>query len=198
MKWSCVFTKLVIALFVLTLFNSCAIHMQFPFICFQKECVQDQWNFHRIKNNVKIFEKKTIAKIHKKKHKPIPHASRLSQTDNAIERVDTTYYIVRISTEKYVKEEFINVYTVDNKTFAKIKVCSSVKNENIDKETKLTKFQIDTLANFRQMIVDKNIRYNQITPTENSGTYKIISKKDTLIFESKNIYGLLEALKTYK
>jgi len=61
--------QLIIVLLALILFTSCAIHKEFPFICFNRGCVKDQWNIPKLRHNVKIFRKQTVAKIYKKKNK---------------------------------------------------------------------------------------------------------------------------------
>ena len=70
--------KTVLALLLLSLLTSCALHMQLPFICFQKECVQNQWRgVNKLGHKIKFFGKQTIAKIHKKKHRPVPLESNI-------------------------------------------------------------------------------------------------------------------------
>ncbi len=59
--------KSVLALFVLCMFNSCAIHFHFPFICFRKECIYNQWYFPKAGLKIKSIKTKIAVKIHKTK-----------------------------------------------------------------------------------------------------------------------------------
>jgi thiamine biosynthesis lipoprotein ApbE len=62
--------------------------------------------------------------------------------------VDTTSYHVFIGIERYKRDEFIKVYEKNKIALAKIRVKSSVTEENSEIEIELNQAQIDSLNSF--------------------------------------------------
>lgn len=84
--------KIAVIFFVLLmLFESCAIHKEFPFICFNGECVANQLKFKKVKASLKAsFTKMSLkASMRKKKRYANKRKSNLvkKNTDNSNEPV---------------------------------------------------------------------------------------------------------------
>lgn len=70
-KKSSLFIKIFITILVISLLASCAIHKEFPFICFKKECIKAQFSRpgRQLAGGKKGFKQNASSKKRKKKKK---------------------------------------------------------------------------------------------------------------------------------
>ena len=106
------------------MFSSCAIHANFPFFCFKKECIVSAWSFQKeaggkrgIKQKVNIVLAKAKAKKRKKQNSNIDVAkvkvdrsvldSLITDTSTAKELIKIVFYYKGRSSEKKTENDSI-------------------------------------------------------------------------------------------
>lgn len=86
--------KLIIYSIILCLLTSCAIHNTFPFICFRKGCIKNQWHLRELKASLKLAKgeankRKQIREA--KNRKRNPEQVNIAQEDYTFEENEEEY-----------------------------------------------------------------------------------------------------------
>jgi hypothetical protein len=117
-----------------------------------------------------------------------------------ITKGDSIIYLVQISIEAYSRTEKITARKFDTLVLANIYVISSLKEETFDSMNIIfDKDQIDTLVKFEKSIFLKSIDHNSgLKISGRMGQYTIFYNNKKYEFDSRNLYGLIDALNLKK